>query len=110
MPEVYEIDVTVTVRITVNDPNVIDRCVNNELVELGDGTIVGWGDHLYNLPTRDDVLRHLAFNALMNGYEDLTRLDGWADLPREAATLDVDRWSFDVDRIRVPEVADATGA
>ncbi len=90
-PQVFEVEVAVIVRITVRNPNAIDRCVNNE---------DGWRDTLYDLETTNDVLRHWAFNAVMNGREDVRKLEGWADLPPNAVTLDVRRDSFDVLDVR----------
>lgn len=34
-------------------------------------------------------LEHLAFNAVANGVEDASRLDGWGDLDRDVLTLRV---------------------
>ena len=40
--------------------------------------------------TRDGVIAHLAHNAVANGVEDISRLDGWADYPRGAVTFRVE--------------------
>lgn len=82
MSRTYEVEMRVPVRITVNDERVIDHPVNN---------VDGWRDDLYNLRTRDEVLEHLAFNAVCNGAENALRLDGWADLPENAVQMDIDR-------------------
>lgn len=68
-----------TAQITINDPDVIERVTGPG----GDE----WRSKLYNLHTEEDVLSHLAFNCLFNGVEQVNRLDGWADLPDDAATM-----------------------
>ncbi len=72
-----ETDVTVT----VNDPDVIERVTGPK----GDE----WRAQLYNLRTEDDVLDHLAYNAAANGATRANELDGWGDLPDDAATMEV---------------------
>lgn len=38
-------------------------------------------DGIYShVVTEDDIYEHLAYNAVFNGVEDASRLDGWADL------------------------------
>lgn len=39
--------------------------------------------------TERDGLEHLAFNAISNGIEDASRLDGWGDLERDMVTMRV---------------------
>lgn len=39
--------------------------------------------------TKDQVVAHLAHNALSNGVTDINELDGWADYPAGAVTLHV---------------------
>jgi hypothetical protein len=39
------------------------------------------------LVTQDQLLDHLAYNALVNGVTDASRLDGWGDLERGALTM-----------------------
>lgn len=51
----------------------------------------------YGYTTRDEVLRHLAFNAVVNGAEDVTVLDGWADLPGDACGMVVRRRDVEFD-------------
>jgi len=68
-----------TAEITITDPDVIERVTGPK----GDE----WRAQLYNLHTEEDVLSHLAFNCLFNGVEQVNRLDGWADLPNDAATM-----------------------
>jgi hypothetical protein len=70
------------VKVTVNDPDVLDRVTGPE----GDG----WRAQLYDLHTEEDVLRHLAANCLFNGQENARLLDGWADLPAEAVRMEVE--------------------
>lgn len=80
------VQMTVTVQVTINDDSVVTRCIENE---------DGWRDTFYRLETEDDVLEHLAYNCINNGVEDVSRLDGWADLEPGAATariIDVEPW------------------
>ena len=78
----YRVYMSVPVEITINDQNVIDRCVNDE---------DGWRTEMYyRLDTRDKVLEHLAFNAAVNGRRYVSDLDGWADLDDNAAYMHVD--------------------
>lgn len=76
----YFVDVMVTVEVTVNDDSVIRRVVDNE---------DNWRGTFYDMRTRDDVLYHLAFNCINNGADQAVRLDGWADLAGDAATMRV---------------------
>jgi hypothetical protein len=82
----YDVEMRVVVRVTVRDPDVIRRPVEN---------IDGWRNDLYDLKTRDDVLAHLAFNCVRNGSQTTQLLDGWADLPRDAASMVVSGVDFD---------------
>lgn len=41
-----------------------------------------WRGDVYGLETEERILAHFAYNAVANGVEDATRLDGWADLER----------------------------
>lgn len=96
--------VTCTVHIDVNDPDVIDRCVQNKNddgvpVPYGTGQ-AGWRDTLYNLATREDVLKHLAYNAVLNGREDLHYMDGWADLDRDAVEMSINRYDVEFEVIQ----------
>lgn len=84
---VYHREALVDVDVTINDRDVIDRCVNNSESQRGDGSMVGWRDQFYNLDTEEKVIDHLVYNAVRNGVERVNRLDGWADLPDDAATM-----------------------
>lgn len=85
----YSQEIVSVVSVQVNDPNVIDRVVNNETSTTGYGEEVAWRDMFYDLRTEQDVIEHLAYNAAVNGYDKVNRLDGWADLPDDAATMAV---------------------
>lgn len=91
--EVWHADVDVSVEITVRDASAILRCVENhddEGVPQPDergGT--GWRNTYYALRTPVDVMGHLAYNCVANGVKDASRLDGWADLERDAVTMRV---------------------
>lgn len=45
----------------------------------------GWRNVLYNLDTAEKVIEHLAYNAAVNGVEDVRRLDGWANISEDDA-------------------------
>lgn len=67
--------------VTVNDPDVIERVTGPG----GDE----WRAQVYGgLHTANDVLRHLAWNHISGGVERANQLDGWADLPDDAATME----------------------
>jgi len=80
--------------------NVISRCVDNEPDTNGRGETRGWREFYYDLRTEEDVLGHLAFNCLVNGTEDIRRLDGWADVPEDAVRMWVDRNTAEVEDVR----------
>lgn len=86
MTATHNVDVMLSVKVTINDPDVVDRCVNNSPDQPGGR---GWRDNFYDLRTEADVIAHLAYNCAMNRYHYASELDGWADLPREAATMDI---------------------
>lgn len=44
---------------------------------------------LYGKMTEQEVYAHWAHNAVANGVEDVSRLDGWADVPKYAVQFDV---------------------
>jgi len=73
----------IPVKVTINDPDVIARVTGPN----GDE----WRAQLYNLHTESDVLDHLAHNCVLNGVEQVNRLDGWGDLPDGAATMELER-------------------
>jgi hypothetical protein len=78
--QAYDVEVLTTVRVTVNDPGVIERITGPD----GDE----WREQMYPLHSRDDVLAMLADNCARRGVERVNRLDGWADLPDDAATME----------------------
>jgi hypothetical protein len=43
-----------------------------------------------DIVTEDQMLAHLAYNAIFNSVQDASRLDGWADLERGQITMRVD--------------------
>lgn len=50
-----------------------------------------WRRVLYNMSTEKEVLAMLVWNAAANGVRQANRLDGWADLDRDAASVDIER-------------------
>jgi hypothetical protein len=91
-PQVFDVDVSLTVRITVGNPSAITRCTENE---------DRWRETYYDIHERDEVLEHLAFNAVFNRHRDGTMLDGWADLTPDELSMEIRR---DVDLMDVREV------
>lgn len=73
--------ILVEVEVTINDRDVIERVTGPK------GDI--WRAQLYDLHTEEDVLDHLAYNAVANGVRQVNRLEGWADLPDDAAVMEV---------------------
>lgn len=89
--EAFWVDFMGSVKVTINNPIVIDRCVQNhddegtpQPDEKG-GT--GWRNTFYRLDTTDKVLAHLAYNCVVNDVARANQLDGWGDLPDDAATM-----------------------
>jgi hypothetical protein len=84
MNRTFEAKVELTLRITINDLSIIDRCVENwddqgvpQPYERGKGS--GWRNMLYNLETAEEVIEMLAYNWVVNDAP-AHKLDGWADL------------------------------
>lgn len=68
----YELEVPVTVRITVADEPVGDT----DMHPLDPRRMEG----IYELETPTEMLRHLAYNAIRNGLTSASVLDGWGDI------------------------------
>lgn len=82
----HSVDMIVSVIIMVNNRDVIDRVVNNTPDMPGGRP---WRSNFYDLQTEEDVLEHLAYNCINNGFHQANSLDGWADLDDDAATMDI---------------------
>lgn len=95
----FEVGLNVTVVVEINDENAITRCVENQDEEgrpqPDERGGSGWRNIYYRLLTREQVLEHLAYNASVNGIDDASRLDGWADLERGVVTMHVDHAALD---------------
>lgn len=76
---VYGATVETQVEITVNDPDVVERVTGPG----GDE----WRSRFYDLENVADVIEHLAYNNVVNGVDDIRRLDGWADVGEDAVTF-----------------------
>jgi hypothetical protein len=90
----YDVQVAASVTIEVNDDSAILRCVENHNehgvpVPYGTGQR-GWRDVLYNLDTEDKVIDMWVSNALRNGIENASQLDGWADMSPSDVRMTVD--------------------
>lgn len=74
-------DVDVTMKIVLHNApdDWMSRCFTPE-----------WRSHFYHLRDEDDVHEHLIYNALVNGVDDISRLEGWADIEPGAVRLHVD--------------------
>lgn len=78
----FDTTIELTVRITINDENVIDRVLQNQDDQgvpqpLGSGR--GWQDNLYTLTSAEKVIEMLAYNYVVNDRQ-AHQLDGWADI------------------------------
>jgi hypothetical protein len=71
---------TQAVRVTVNDPAVLERWTGPEGDEMR-------AQH-YDLRNLRTVLAHLAYNCVANGVTNAKLLDGWADLPKNAVSME----------------------
>lgn len=78
-----------TVHVEIRDPDVVERITGPG----GDE----WRSRFYRLHTESDVIEHLARNCVVNGVETVAHLEGWADLPSDAARMWLDLDSLDVD-------------
>ena len=90
-PAVFGASVETQVEITVHDPDVLERVTGPG----GDE----WRSHFYPLNDNADVIEHLAYNYVVNGVDDIRRLDGWADVAEDAVTFkrlstDENSWSY----------------
>ena len=94
----YSCEQRATVVVEVHDQDAIDRCVHNHdtdgVPQPDDDRGRGWRNTFYDLRDESDVIEHFAFNALANGVNDASQLDGWADLPRGAVTMQVSSVHF----------------
>lgn len=90
----------VTVRVVVNDPSVVARCVENHdnrgvpQPDVRGGE--GWRNRFYDIDTEKGVHEHLAYNCAANGSYRVNQLDGWADLADDAATMRTETESWEV--------------
>lgn len=98
MKRKYLVDVEATVEIVID---------HDHRSEYGDALDPRRMEGIYGrVESREDMLRHLAYNAVANGYGTADRLDGWADLPRDTVAMDV----RDVDVLDVGEGDPVGGA
>lgn len=100
----WYVDALTSVKITVTDAEHILRAVNNHTdagVPAGPGE-KGFQDFYYGPMTVEEVMQHLAYNAIANGIEDASRLDGWADLPPDVLTMSVEE-VVEWERVLAPE-------
>lgn len=77
------VEMITTVLVTIEDEDVVRRVFSPELDHMGRT----WQGTFYEMHSEDDVFEHLAYNRIANGYEDVSGLDGWADLPVDAASM-----------------------
>lgn len=81
MAQQFTAKLSVSVEVTVNDPDAITRVTGPGGNE--------WRSRFYLFDTEDGVINHFAFNCIANGCTDANALDGWADLPAGAVTMKV---------------------
>lgn len=87
--KVFSGELRIPVQIRVRDDRILRRCVENwdpdgNPAEPGTN---GWRDMLYPLDTDEKVLEHLAYNRFWNLIEQVSRLDGFADIDFEIEDL-----------------------
>jgi hypothetical protein len=100
----YGVGANAYVEIICNDDSAIKRCTENQdehgVPQEPSRGGSGWRDMYYGLLTESDVLEHWTHNAISNGVEDASRLDGWGDLAEGVVTMRVTHTSLDwVDRL-----------
>lgn len=77
-----QVETVAVVEITINDREPVERVTGPD----GDE----WRRQVYGeIRTEQDVLNHWASNAIRNGVEDVSELDGWADVPARTVTMTV---------------------
>lgn len=80
MPQTITRTCTVDVQITISDdapPDLLTRGQTDEFRK-----------HLYSdLDSEEAVIEHFAANCAGNGITDVSRLDGWADVPAGAVVM-----------------------
>lgn len=69
------------------------------IIDLDDAVIEAvddeWRGIFYNLHTPEQIAEHIAFNLIVR-HAPLSRLDGWADQPREnAEVIEDDDWEVE---------------
>jgi len=69
------------VRVDISDDAPADLFTRAETAEFQDSL---YGSEVAD---REGVLKHWAYNAIVNNVDDPSRLDGWADLERGVVTL-----------------------
>ncbi len=79
----FTLDGEVGVRINVRNWDAIERIA-------GPGGDEWRGQFYGGLRSKSDVLAHFAYNAVANGVEDASRLEGWADLDLGDVTMSVE--------------------
>ena len=83
-PREYEVSYSAVISVTINNPDVVNRCVENHNdegvpVEYGKG-LGGWRDTYYpSLDNESAVVLFLAENFGASGTR-VTDMDGWGDL------------------------------
>lgn len=81
MPRRFKVMQEVEVEVIVHDEDAFERVTGPSGGDFREG--------LYRLHTEKDVLNHWAYNCVQNGVFDATRLDGWADLPDGAVSMEI---------------------
>ena len=83
-----ELEGTVRVRITVNDPTAFDR-----------GSDPEWTSAFYGPMDQQQMLHWLTWNCLVNGYTDARRIDGMADLEEGVVTMEITQVMTDITEV-----------
>ena len=60
------------------DTDAITRCTENH---------DGWQEAYYPINSEEEVYQQFAYNCIVNGVEDISRLDGWADIEPGTHTM-----------------------
>jgi len=72
----FDVEVLVSISLTNPPSDWMSRCFTPE-----------WRDHFYRFDDERDVYAHLGFNALVNDVDDISRLEGWADIKEGAIRI-----------------------
>jgi hypothetical protein len=93
MAEIMNVDIAMSSSVRLS---CVDKAAYDEAIERVTGTEGdAWRKQAYDLHTENQVLEHWARNCIVGGVEDISTLDGWADVAPGTITMSVMEAWFD---------------